>query len=483
MTDKKKKSVAKYNLDEAEDLWGSILSDDESAGDDDSDLFLDDLLTEGDYPDAAVEDLQAFDSPDDAYDDLTVPYDDDYSSEAPEREQAFDSYDETYDDGVSHDDSSSDLTSEYDGVDDVYEEEDGSDTVSLEEPLQDEMAEDEEAAEEAAAVTPEPTFCSALLEFIGGVRQEVSRAKLFEPMENSLLTIDEETGAEQVVFFDQLTCLHVSDLPADIGLTGKVEGTPEIIETGDGRKYRVRSHSVQDRANLLFCSATDDQAPYRFTLIPQSGISKRTLDKPLTEILLEKRFISRMMLQQAQQEYEQIKGMTLERIIAQKARIPLAEIEETLAQAAQNQMLGLQKEEMLLISGIANEEEILGAVEELEQLQKVKIGQFMVDKGIVSEAEVYLSLAEKHMIPFIDLAGRKISRKSFELLPKNLVVQHEILPLALKDDIMLVASHFVDMSHLGEVIAQAAACKQVRFVLSPPSQIRKIINLLYPEGA
>ena len=188
-----------------------------------------------------------------------------------------------------------------------------------------------------------------------------------------------------------------------------------------------------------------------------------------------------MMLQRALQEYEQVKCMTLEKIIAQKARIPLAKINEILDQAKENQMQGLQKEEILLFSGLIGEEEILDAVESLENIQQLTLDQFLVEKGVVQEREIYISLAEKHKIPFVDLKGRKISKKTFSILPKSMIVKHEILPLAMKDDTMLVATHFADMTHLSEAIVKIADCKDVKFVLSPPSQIKKIISLLFAQ--
>jgi len=423
---KQKKVVEKYNLEGVEDLWGSVLSDERSANaGDDEDMFgLDDL-----------------------------PYNDTYREDTSvtlEGEQPFDIDDEQFEN------------------DDVFQEE----------PFSDGEAGDEHISEEIAPVSPETEDYSAILEYIGGLRQEVAHARLFEPMENSILIIDEKTNDEQVVFFDQLTCLRVSDLPPGISGKAKKTGAKEIIETVDGTVYHELVHSEQDLDNFLICFPVDDQTHFACTLFPKSNIKKRTQDKPLTDILLEKRFISKMMLQKALQEYEQAKSMTLEKIIAQKARIPLAEVETALGQANQGPMQGLQKEEILLISGLVNEEEILDAVADLESIKKIKIGQFLIEKGVVDEKEVYISLAEKHRIPFVDLQGRKFSKTSLAALPESMILNHEILPLAMKDGIILVAASFVDLEHLSEEIIKTAGCKEVRFVLSPPSQIRKIINLL-----
>lgn len=409
----KKKVVEKYNLDDAEDLWGSVLS--EESSDNDDDLF-------------GLGDFLGDDEVDDVLDDETF----------------FD--DESVDEQIFDDDS---------------------DSVS------------EQIAEEAAPETSEPVVSSAILEYIGGLKQEVAHVRLFEPLENSILVIDEETNDEQVVFFDQLICLRISCLPAEISDKRKESCIKEIIETVDGTIFNELVSLEQNLDNLLVCISSDDQTPYRFILFPNSIIKKRTQDRQLTDILLEKRFVSKMMLRKALQEYEQVKSMTLEKIIAKKARVPLAKIEEVLEQAQQNQMQGLQKEEVLLFSGLVTDGDILDAVDRLEYIEKLTLDQFLVEKRVVKEREVYISLAEKNKIPFVDLIGRKLSKKSLASIPQSMILKHEILPLVMKDDMLLVATHCIDMTHLSEEIVKAADCKDVKFILSPPTDIRKIIHLVY----
>jgi len=448
-----KKVVQKYNLDGVEDLWAGVLSDErrekQNYNDNDDDLFLDDLLSGDDYSGAASGSEQDVEAYDDLCEDENIPYDDTCPDGSIEDESAFDAVDDPF--------AGDDLVAETAATD---------------------AAGDEQIDEDSTLVSPATEDCSAILEYVGGLRQEVAHARLFEPLENSLLIIDDETNDEQAVFFDQLTCLRVSSLPARMAGKRRRSCIREIIETVDGKTYHELVHPEQDMDSLLICFSPDEQTGFPVTLIPKSIIRKRTQDRWLTDILLEKRFISKMMLQKVLREFEQVKSMTLEEIVSQKARIPLAAIKEALDQAQQNQMQGLQKEEILLFSGLANEEEILDAVECLENNKNLKIEQFLVEKRVVQEREVYISLAELHKIPFVDLIGRKFSQKVFSSLPEGMIAQHEILPLVLKDDTLLVATSSVDMTPLREAIVRTAACKDVKFVLSPPAQIRKIINLL-----
>ena len=111
----------------------------------------------------------------------------------------------------------------------------------------------------------------------------------------------------------------------------------------------------------------------------------------------------------------------------------------------------------------------------------MKIGQYLIEKEIVKEKEIYSSLADKHRLQFIDLRKQKISKQSLTSLPQDMVLDHEVLPLANKDGTLILAAHFVDMVHLTDEFKKASGCNEVKYVLSTPSQIRNIIHLLYSK--
>lgn len=472
----KKVAVEKYNLHEVDDLWGSVLSEE---GPDDSDLFGVDEITEddsdltdllgGDYAGNAAE--EEYEEDDLLYDDIYSGVDlgeERHAGVAAEPSARAEEYEQEYGD---------EYTGEY--PDELLEEErepeaaaeiSGEEAIAVPEPV---------IAEEPEPTPPEPEEYSAVLEYIGGLRREVARARLFHPLENSLLASDDDNNSEPV-FFEQLNCLRLSSLPKALApATRRILCSKEIIETVDGSTYRELVHPQQNLENFLVCIPADEQAPYAYSLFPLANIKKRTNATPLTDILVKNRFISRVILQQAQKEFEQIKETSLEKIVAQKARVRLSEIEEAIQQAQQGPMQGMQKQEILLFSGLVDEQAIIEAVDQLERIKRLRIGQFLIEKRYVSEKQVYLSLAEKHNLPFMDLQGRKLSKMSLACLPRRMIVNQVILPLLLKDDVLVVATYFVDAAPLREKIMKTAGCKDVKFILSPPSQIREIINQIF----
>ncbi|MHB1349859.1 MAG: GspE/PulE/PilB domain-containing protein [Desulfobulbaceae bacterium] len=447
--EKKKRVVQKYDMDTVEDLWGSGLSDENADLDDDAEL---DALLYGDIPsDASAEQVDDYYGTDDQLvDDVQL-----------------------YADGCLE----TPLEGGYEP--DTVAGQDAEEVGIPEEQFSDDAPEAEEIFEESAEVSPGAAEVSGALHFVGGSLQEISRIRLFQPDENTLLLIDEETGDEAIVFFEQLVCLEISGFPAGIARQRKETCAQEIIETVDGKTFTVLVGSRQELSGLLFCFATEGNPRFPVIVFPRASIRKRRQDKRLIDILAEKRFISRTILQRALQEFELLKGMTFEKIIAQKARIPLSDIAEALDNARQNQMHGMQTGEILLISGLVDEEQILAALDYHEHIKHLDMGQFLVEKGMVKEVELYCCLAEKHRIPFVDLRNRNIPRESLALLPQSMIVQHEILPLVRKDAMLLIATHSVDPTPFHDAVINASGCQQVKYVLSPPGQIRTVIQATF----
>lgn len=321
----------------------------------------------------------------------------------------------------------------------------------------------------------------AILEFIGGKRIEVAGVIPFTPTSRDISLLRHDGYVERVIPLEQLRCIRMAGLPAQYARDKNASCHIEIIETVDGNIYHEAVHPQQDLENVLLGYSTKEQTRFIYTLIPTVNIKKRRQQRYLGEILLEKRFIASDILKQALDEHQQIKSMKLGKILAQKAHILYSTIEEELEKAKQGNVQGLKTGEILLASGLVSEEQVLEALEYQENLQNVKIGRFLIDKGIIQEKEVYISLAEKFRIPFVDLRTRKVSKKTLMYLPGTLVLQNEILPLALDNGKLTVATLCPDVSSLCETILKEVKCQDIQFVLAQPTHLRNIISLLYKK--
>lgn len=138
--------------------------------------------------------------------------------------------------------------------------------------------------------------------------------------------------------------------------------------------------------------------------------------------------------------------------------------------------------EILLMAGLVTESQVLETLELQKKMQNKKIGQLLIEKGILREREVYIALAEKFRLPFIDFKKVKVNRKILSLLFGDVVVKHNVMPVALKGSSLIVATHLPDPSPICEDVLKQSRIPSIRFGLAQPSHLKNVINVLYKKG-
>ena len=343
----------------------------------------------------------------------------------------------------------------------------------------DDAIESDEAWDGIIQPAPEQDAFPAIIEFLGGERQEATGAILFKPTQDDISLLRRDGYVERVIPLEQLACIRMADIPARVSTKKDEACYIEIIETIDGSIFHEAIPPEQNFKNLLLGLSTKEQTRYPYTLIPAINIKKRCQQRYLGDILLEKRFIANDILKRALDEHQHEKSMKLGKIIAQKTQVLYSTIEKELKKAKKGKTKGLKTGEILLNAGLVSEEQILDALDYQENMQNMKIGEFLVEKGIINEREVYMALAEKFRTPFVDLRKQKVSKKTLTFLPRQFVLHNEILPIEIKDDTITVATIRPGITSLCETILKKSKCKKVHCVLVQPTHLRNIINLLY----
>ena len=327
-----------------------------------------------------------------------------------------------------------------------------------------------------------PACSPAILEFVGGRREEVFRAQLFQPTSGDITILQEESEDQQrIVPLRELSCIRLARLP--VGCEKKMDGSCpiEIIETRDGNIYHEYVAPRQEMESGMMCFSTKENTHFPYTFFPKVNIKLRYQDRFLGEILLEKRFISQDILTSVLEEHLMLRSMQLGKIIARQANILYAVIDSAIKKAHDTGKQGLRTGEILLDAGLVNEDQVMDALEFQEKIQSKMLGEFLVEKGILREKELYISLAEKFRIPFVDLRQQKVSRKILTLLPREMVLEYKVLPLSLQDRTLVVATSSPDVAALRDAILQQGDLNSVEFVLAQPTHLKNVVNILYRD--
>lgn len=371
-------------------------------------------------------------------------------------------------------------------VQDVYENltQDANDELDFDTDLYDyafsgDTLESDDLLENLATPQTKKTGFTSILEYLNGNRQEVPWTYLFEPTQNELTLVHAEGAEPEIISIEQLSCIHLSKLPAGFPRNKDETCHVEIIETFDGNIFHEFIHPEQSQANVLFGFSTKTDTLFKYTLIPRHNIKKRFQRRHLGQILLDKNLISDVALKNVLVEHKELKTIKFGRILAAHAKILYSAVESEIQKAYENPQQQLKIGEILLKAGLVNEEQILAALTQQKKLQNRKLGNFLIEKGILQEKDVCLALAEKFRIPFVDLRQQKGSKKVLSLLPRELILKLKVLPLSLKEGTLVVATLLPEPSTICEVILKHSPVKDVEFVLAQPSHLKNVINMLF----
>ena len=95
--------------------------------------------------------------------------------------------------------------------------------------------------------------------------------------------------------------------------------------------------------------------------------------------------------------------------------------------------------QILVDLGYLNEEQLWDVLEEQKQSPGEVIGQVGIRMGLITEAQVTEALAEQWGMPVVNLAETNIPPKVLELVPETMATVYKIMPISLKDNVLMVA--------------------------------------------
>jgi hypothetical protein len=111
-----------------------------------------------------------------------------------------------------------------------------------------------------------------------------------------------------------------------------------------------------------------------------------------------------------------------------------------------------------------------------------RLGQVLVDKGLLQESQVARIIAKQKNLGFVDLAELEIDSDTARLLPHETAWLHHALPIAVEDDVLVVAVEDpTDEEALGTV--KTALGREARFVVATRSEILRTLDELSSQNA
>ena len=132
--------------------------------------------------------------------------------------------------------------------------------------------------------------------------------------------------------------------------------------------------------------------------------------------------------------------------------------------------------QVLLSRGLITQEQIDAAVaEQAARGHRKLLGEILIELGMVSEDQLLEALAEAYNVPYARLAPRLADAKVIELIPRDFLDKHAILPLFKIRGLLTVAVNEPSNVFLMEEIARITDCK-VQVVVASASDVKAILG-------
>ena len=109
------------------------------------------------------------------------------------------------------------------------------------------------------------------------------------------------------------------------------------------------------------------------------------------------------------------------------------------------------------------------------------VGQ-VLDSGKVDEERFLTAIGDFFHVPVVSLDPKSIDRATLSILPSRFVFQHQILPIEVKENAVVLATYDL-FNSIGRQLAEQLLKKPPEWVLVPRAQLLRAMKTLYGVGA
>src|SRR5438067_1196108 len=135
--------------------------------------------------------------------------------------------------------------------------------------------------------------------------------------------------------------------------------------------------------------------------------------------------------------------------------------------------------DLLIAGGVESREE---AAQLAQNLNGGSWTTQVLDSGKVDEQRFLAAIGNFFRVPVVTLDAKAIDRQTLSILPSRFVFQHHILPIAEKDNSVVLATYDLFNSAGRQLVTQLLK-KPAEWVLVPRAQLLRVMKTLYGVGA
>jgi type IV pilus assembly protein PilB len=138
--------------------------------------------------------------------------------------------------------------------------------------------------------------------------------------------------------------------------------------------------------------------------------------------------------------------------------------------------------QLLLARGVVTEEQIARALaEQKDKGHRKLLGELFVEMGYCTENQIASALAEAYGVPYAQVSPKLCDPKAVEILPRDFLEAHGVLPLFKVHDVLTVAVSEPTNVYLIDEIERLSGCR-VQVVCSTAKDIKATLQTYLPAA-
>jgi len=138
--------------------------------------------------------------------------------------------------------------------------------------------------------------------------------------------------------------------------------------------------------------------------------------------------------------------------------------------------------QLLIARGIVTDEQIENVLaEQREKGHRKLLGELLVEMGYCTENQIASALAESYGVPYAQISPKICDAKTFEILPREFLEEHIVLPLFKVNDVITVAVSEPTNVFLIDEIERISSCK-VQIVCATAKDIKATLQTYLPSA-
>jgi type II secretory ATPase GspE/PulE/Tfp pilus assembly ATPase PilB-like protein len=320
-----------------------------------------------------------------------------------------------------------------------------------------------------------------VLELMDGGSLEGVLASPFVPEENEIRVILAKGGNVHTYLLANVCCVLMVPNAQQMMFYGKEHYSEEVITTTD-KHFHVAILKDLKARNGFYGLYQDIRSPFKLIFFTNNGIKLRKQESLVGELLEEEGLVTQHSINEALEEQKKLRERRFGDIISEEHDVRQKTIENAIETAYKEGKVTPRMKigDILINAGLITEEQVADALASQDIGKRKKIGTLLIEKGLITEEQLLMVLALKFRQRFVDIEREVPKKEALDAIPAYVVCGLKVLPLD-DDGKHLIVATSEPTDHTIPDSLRFYTKRLIEMVVSPPQQISRAILKYYPQ--